>query len=220
MKNYIFDRFKNSKKFKKELLETLKNLSNIEFGGRRLNDGHKNHITQNPYEITELIFFLKAYEKTHKMKLKKFLEIGFYTGFTNTILNKFFNFEHIVVVDNLSDQIDGNNFLANLKFKSLTLITGSSTAKSTIKKVKNFSSYDLIFIDGNHSYQYVKKDFENYCNYLSKKGIIIFHDIINKDWPGVRKLFNEIKLTKKFHTHEITSHGNKINYGLGLVIKK
>ena len=59
MKNYIFDRFKNSKKFKKELLETLKNLSNIEFGGRRLNDGHKNHITQNPYEITELIFFLK-----------------------------------------------------------------------------------------------------------------------------------------------------------------
>ena len=220
MQNYIFDKFKNSKKFKKDLLDTLKNLSNIEFGGKRLNDGYKNHITQNPHEITELIFFLKAYEVKNKMKFKNFLEIGFYSGFTNTILNKFFNFEHIVVVDDLSDQIDGNNFIANLRFKSLTLVTGNSTHKSTIKKVKNFSSYDLIFIDANHSYKYVKKDFENYCDFLSKKGIIVFHDIINKDWPGVRKVFNEIKKTKKFYTHEITHHGNKIDYGLGLVIKK
>lgn len=35
---------------------------------------------------------------------------------------------------------------------------------------------DILFIDGDHSYEGIKKDFELYCNILSDNGIIIIHD--------------------------------------------
>tara|TARA_B100001057_G_scaffold147670_1_gene147567 strand:- start:6903 stop:7568 length:666 start_codon:yes stop_codon:yes gene_type:complete len=219
MNKYIFSNFKNSKEYKLELLNKLKNLSNIEVGGNRLYDGYKNHLTQNPLELTELIFFLKNHQKKNNLNLSKYLEIGFYSGFTNTILNKFFKFEDIVVIDNLSEEIDANNFLANLKFKNITLIVGSSQDRKTINKASKFLKYDLFYIDGNHSYNSVKKDFYNYYDLIRTKGVILIHDIINKDWPGVKKFFGELKKNKKFTCKEIIQKGNKINYGIGIVIK-
>jgi predicted O-methyltransferase YrrM len=35
---------------------------------------------------------------------------------------------------------------------------------------------DVLFIDGDHSYEGVKKDFELYSTLMSEKGIIIIHD--------------------------------------------
>jgi predicted O-methyltransferase YrrM len=35
---------------------------------------------------------------------------------------------------------------------------------------------DFLFIDGDHSYEGVKKDFELYSTLLSDKGIIVIHD--------------------------------------------
>ena len=37
--------------------------------------------------------------------------------------------------------------------------------------------FDLIFIDGDHQYDGVKKDFENYRDLLSDRGVILFHDV-------------------------------------------
>jgi predicted O-methyltransferase YrrM len=42
---------------------------------------------------------------------------------------------------------------------------------------KQSQKYDLIFIDGDHSYEGVKKDFNLYKNLLSDRGYIAFHDI-------------------------------------------
>ena len=56
-------------------------------------------------------------------------------------------------------------------------IENSQTA-ITRDKVKEFCpEYDLIFIDGDHSYDGVKKDFELYKELLSPRGFIVFHDI-------------------------------------------
>ena len=57
---------------------------------------------------------------------------------------------------------------------------------------------DMAFIDGDHSYEGVRKDFENVMKYLSDKADIVFHDSC-KSRPhatchdGVAKLMNEIK---------------------------
>ena len=60
----------------------------------------------------------------------------------------------------------------------------------------DFTAYhgkiDLIFIDGNHSYQFVKSDTENALKMLSPKGVIVWHDydyIVHKD---VFKYLNEL----------------------------
>jgi hypothetical protein len=48
--------------------------------------------------------------------------------------------------------------------------------------------FDLIFIDGDHSYTQVKKDFFNAKKILSDSGLIMFHDT---NLPSVRKAANE-----------------------------
>jgi hypothetical protein len=45
---------------------------------------------------------------------------------------------------------------------------------------------DFIYIDGNHSYEYVKKDIELYFPKLKKSGILSGHDF-SAEYPGVAK---------------------------------
>jgi len=46
------------------------------------------------------------------------------------------------------------------------------------KKVASYCKpFDLIFIDGDHRYASVKKDFQNYRSLLSDRGVILFHDV-------------------------------------------
>ena len=42
--------------------------------------------------FTDLIFFLKNHEKKNKIKIQKYLEIGFSHGFANTIFKQIFQF--------------------------------------------------------------------------------------------------------------------------------
>jgi hypothetical protein len=41
---------------------------------------------------------------------------------------------------------------------------------------KNIDTFDIIFIDGDHDYEQVRKDFENAIKILNELGIIIMHD--------------------------------------------
>ena len=75
MSDFKFN-FKHTRKYKSDLITFLKGQSNVEIGGSRLYDGSGSHYMQNPYEIAELIFFLKLYEKKKNIKIKDFLEIG------------------------------------------------------------------------------------------------------------------------------------------------
>lgn len=62
---------------------------------------------------------------------------------------------------------------------------------------------DLIFIDGDHTYEAVKQDFEEWYPHVKAGGVILFHDsarpIDSKDekadhgWPGPSRLVRELK---------------------------
>jgi len=56
----------------------------------------------------------------------------------------------------------------------------SSNAKKGWKGKISF-----LFIDGNHKFQHVKSDFENWSPFISKGGIMALHDCINHDSPNV-----------------------------------
>jgi len=212
--------FKHTRKYKSDLITFLKGQSNVEIGGSRLYDGSGSHYMQNPYEIAELIFFLKLYEKKKNIKIKDFLEIGFSAGINNSIFNKFFNFNKNVVIDVVQPVgISFNTFYANLRFKNLTLLCGDSKNKKIIKQAQILGNYDLIFIDGGHDYKTVRSDFEVYSKLLAKNGVIVLHDIKSNVVKDVPKFWKELKnkSKSKFKFKEIFKKGFKMECGLGLV---
>ena len=68
---------------------------------------------------------------------------------------------------------------------------GSSHDESTLEWAEGEGPFDMIFIDADHSYEAVKKDWQMY-NHLAKK-MVVFHDIAHKTLPGPKRVFDEIK---------------------------
>lgn len=220
MKKYLYDRFNFSEEYKTDLVEFIKHNTNAEIGGYRIFDGTRTHLMQNPYEFADFLFALKKYEQKSRRKLRSFLDIGFSAGINNTLLNKFFNFDEIVGVDIFAAAINGNTLLANLVYKNLTLICGDSTSARVVQRVKILGPYDLIFIDANHTYEYVKKDFYNYKPFLRKGGVIVFHDIDCPDWPRINKFWNELKEKGEYEQQEFICRDFLLQYGIGMLTIK
>ena len=92
----------------------------------------------------------------------------------------------------------------------------SNLIKSSFNDALNeFSdnSISLLHIDGCHSYEEVKNDFDKWIKKVEEKGVVFIHDIMvrTRDF-GVWKFWEEIK--RSYQTFELT-HGN----GLGVVFK-
>jgi len=217
--NYIFRNYE-TKKDKENFIEFLRHQTNAEYGGYKIFDGRRTHLMQIPEELADFIFYLKQREKKSGKKFKNFLEIGFSSGKTNTILNKFFNFEQIVAVDNFTVHISANDLWANLMRKKLVLITGNSDDKKIINTVKKFQPFDLIFIDGSHEYKDVKNDLKIYSEFLSENGVLVAHDIHNDDYHGVNKAWNEFKSKSKLRFKEFVCKDYFFICGLGLAAKR
>lgn len=92
-----------------------------------------------------------------------------------------------------------------------------TTTKKFAQKYKN-STYNYIYIDGDHSYKGVKLDFELFWPKLNIGGYMIFHDICVKEKLregkyGVWKLWQEQKNKQKIEINYLPS-------GLGVLQKK
>lgn len=54
-------------------------------------------------------------------------------------------------------------------------------------------SVDLVFIDGAHDYESVRKDSENALRIVRPGGVILWHDYANLAFPGVTMCLNELR---------------------------
>jgi predicted O-methyltransferase YrrM len=109
------------------------------------------------------------------------------------------------------------------KNQKLYLLRKDSHSQETleeVKKILNGSQLDFLFIDGDHTYEGVKKDFEMYSPLVEKGGAIIFHDILfvpEGDVGGVLKFWNEIK--NYFHCKELVKNRSQRDRGIGIIYK-
>ena len=82
---------------------------------------------------------------------------------------------------------------------------GDSHSQKIFNLVKDIK-YDVLFIDGDHTYEGSKQDFDMYSPLVKTGGIIIFHDIIDSQYHrssncNVARCWDEVK--EKFDSNKI-----------------
>ena len=113
-------------------------------------------------------------------------ELNFYNriAFVNSVINKF----DLDKCKYLEIGVD-NNFVFNsipLKMENKIGVDpikgGTHRMISDIFFKNNKKLFDVIFIDGDHTYKQVRKDFINSVKCLNKNGIIIIHDVLPRSY--------------------------------------
>ncbi len=105
--------------------------------------------------------------------------------------------------------------------------SADSVIKAEIKNTLDGCKLDLLFIDGDHSYEGVKSDFEKYKELVSDGGMIVFHDIC-EDFQtrygihsgnytgGVPQFWKEIR--QEFEFQEFVEDYDQDGFGIGCLI--
>ena len=139
---------------------------------------------------------------------KIFVEIGVFKGkLTKAILENIESIETYYCVDPWAHYPEWDNSLFSEKWKNTNF---DAVYRTFNNKIKNYSdkvnvlrmksskasklimdeSVDMVFIDGNHSYEYVKEDIELWLWKIRKGGILSGHDYHEK--YGVKQAVDEM----------------------------
>ena len=162
-------------------------------------------------EITTFGYWLKGFQANN------ILEIGF-KGSSFHIMSQLSTGKKAAVdYEDKGRTIWSHYMMYGEDFK---LFIADSQTEETRDKVKEFCpQYDLIFIDGDHSYEGVQRDFELYQELLSPRGYIVFHDIdpehVFRDGAGgqVYKFWQDIPYGSKTNIVTIKSSGKTTCFG-------
>ena len=105
----------------------------------------------------------------------------------------------------------------NQKLVSILGDSQTPKAKRLVEEALEGRRVDVLYIDGDHTYQGAKNDFENYRPFVRDGGLILFHDI-NPPHPGMEDSDVEVYLLweelKKEHTCEEIWHPEHPVFGV------
>lgn len=166
-----------------------------------------------------------AYDLVSNTKPKTIVELGTHKG------NSLFSFAQAIKDNKLDTKLHGvdtwegekhagyydesvyESFLKITKeyYKNVDIIPHKMYFDDAVKEFKD-NSIDILHIDGLHTYEAVKHDFETWLPKVNKgTGIILFHDVVEKKEDfGVYKLWEELQ--RKYKTITFTHY-----HGLGMM---
>lgn len=126
----------------------------------------------------------------------------------------------VTVIDDEMRMADLWQEWAALEDAELHLLKGVSQDPAILADAAKNDPYDVLFIDGDHSYEAVRQDWENYSPMVGSGGMVALHDIVERPGYGVSRLWGEIKSVPGMRWMEIVETvepGNESRCGIGVV---
>ena len=177
------------------------------------NTSNEGYAFQIPEQFVDMVNFCHCHDFCN------ILEIGFLHG-CSSLLFLMNSKANVTSIDH-NENKEAVEYLSKIYPNRFTFIHGTSEQILNDLIYKN-ESYDLIFIDGCHTYDMVKKDY-NKCLYLSDNAFFIMNDVILDTnmfmfWnEGPTKVYKEINTNDKSNVEILSKVYSK---GRGMVIFK
>jgi predicted O-methyltransferase YrrM len=180
--------------------------------------------TQIDSEITGLL------QLATERQVRRVLEIGTAQGGTTFLLSRAIpSTGWILTIDLLPRHSSVLRFLTAPR-PAFHALGGSSSHPRTLRRVATLlgnEKVDLLFIDGDHSYEGVKADFQLYSPWVRPGGLVVFHDIVpaaetgaptaGHRWVGgVPRFWNEIK-PQGARSWEFVESWTQGGFGIGVI---
>lgn len=139
---------------------------------------------QSRSELIDLCEFIQAHQ------IRSYLEIGIWTGRVVTALHGLFNFDTVAVCD---VGVAAQRGLQIQVPQAARIFPLSSHSIEYMAWRQQLGHIDLVMIDGDHSYEGVRRDFEINRRYPHR--YLAFHDIANPEpqAAGVARLWRELE---------------------------
>jgi cephalosporin hydroxylase len=185
----------------------------------------KEGATQHWSELSQLLHVL------HDLRPARIMEIGMDRGGTMALWSQIADADACLI--GLDIKI-GAGVEARIRSKlkvsqTLFLIESDShaaAAKQRVLEALGSNKLDFLFIDGDHSYEGVKQDLENYGSLVRRGGLIALHDIVpdhhvrfgiqtGHNAGGVHQFWREISCS--FPHYEFIERVAQDGYGIGVL---
>ena len=82
----------------------------------------------------------------------------------------------------------------------VTVVTAESTETA---QQWNSQPIRLFYLDGDHTYEQVVRDFQAWQAFVAPGGIVALHDALEPNWPGVSQAIDELFLTGDWTSYRI-----------------
>ena len=152
-------------------------------------------LQQNSYEFGAFILHLRS---LYPGGLQRYAEIGTAAGGFLRALHELVGFRTAISIDDgLWRAVDFPANAQAIGVEKIHRFVGDSHSQECLQWLKqNIQQYgapDFFFIDGDHSYEGVKKDIQLAAGLLPRGTLVGFHDIQCNRTPGVVKAYSELK---------------------------
>lgn len=107
---------------------------------------------------------------------------------------------------------------SDLDFDQINLIKGYSNDENVVSQVKD-KTFDMVYIDGDHSYKVCKEDIDNYAKLIKPNGFLIMDDASNLI-PGTKFFKGIMEVSKACEEIDTSVFKNVLNVGHNRVYQK
>lgn len=175
---------------------------------------------QKPLELCGYLSFLRARHIVRALEIGTFSGGTFYAHCAIAAPSA-----HLIAID-ASPPENGSLMTARFrsfarKMQTVTCSWSDSHSHSAMRDVEaalNGARLDLLFLDGDHSFEGVQRDYEMYSPLVREGGVIALHDIAADPTRGVPAFWRTLR-----HQHESLEFIDRVypphGLGIGVIVK-